>query len=188
MPSYHELFIVDLELTCHPDGEEPLGWHPEIIQVGWTKLHMESFTLSPPVSVFIKPEGKISEFCTNLTGITYKQVKSGIPWRDACKYIMRNFGTRKYPWAGWGDDNLAVDAECLRTDSRSPFNEKYIDLSALYGFTFNNSRSTSLGRAAEHLNTDFCRPAHNAANDALTTAHIAQKLFSYMRKAEDTEE
>lgn len=45
----------------------------------------------------------VSEFCTELTGLTQTEVDTGLPFADACARLTAEHAAAKRGWASWGD-------------------------------------------------------------------------------------
>lgn len=101
--------IVDCEATCWATKEEQGTLASEIIQIGACSLCLNTGEIEKTKSYIVKPHNfQLSEYCTNLTGLTTKIVKSGMPFKDACNKIVKDFGTKNRVWAsyGTGDKNV----------------------------------------------------------------------------------
>lgn len=184
-----KIIVVDLELTCWEGEKPPEGEAAEIIQIGWAILNVENGEVGDKGAVFIKPEmSKLSEYCTNLTGITPKMLKSGMLYRDACKYVMRKLGGRSKAWAAWGDDREALERQCHLRDAEFPFSADCIDVQLLTSMLFNPWRPIEhqykprmpLEKAMDMLKITSCGAAHRADNDAYNTALVLSKLMKIM--------
>ncbi len=65
-----KIIVVDVESTCWM-GEPPIGQMNEIIEVGVSTIETSNLSIIGKDSYIIKPRfSKISDFCTELTGIT----------------------------------------------------------------------------------------------------------------------
>src|SRR3989344_1762331 len=102
------IVVVDLEATCWKYS--PLeGQVSEIIEIGACSLNMENFEIENRSSYVVKPRfSKVSEYCTELTTLTPRQVNQGIPFGDAVNIFKKEFGIKNRSWASWGngDKNL----------------------------------------------------------------------------------
>lgn len=177
-----KILVVDLELTCW-DGLPPEGEQPEIIQVGWAWVRTDTLDLVDKGMVMVKPQrSKVSERCTALTGITPKMAKGGIPFQDMCKFIVRKLGCRSRPWAAWGDDEVAVRAQCADMGAEFPFSESCVNVQLMYTLALGIDKPRpSLESAMADLGIAPCGEAHRADNDAWDTAAILRRILARNR-------
>lgn len=76
----------------------------EIIEIGACLLDHGTLLPYEPFSVFIKPKGKISKYCTKVTGISPEDVSSGASLYDAIDAINEIYDLKEdpKPWASFG--------------------------------------------------------------------------------------
>ncbi len=107
------ILTIDIEHTCMPEAEQPQDYHGQIIEIGaaWVTLEGE---VTDTFEVFVQAENPVTEFCTELTGITQENVDTGLPY-PAAMQALAEFAS-KHPgettWASWG----AGDLKCLVRD------------------------------------------------------------------------
>jgi len=71
-----KVLIIDFELTCSEDNSITKE-NAEIIQIGLVEVMISDMSIRRTFMKYVNPENTdITEFCTNLTGITKKQVKN----------------------------------------------------------------------------------------------------------------
>lgn len=170
--------VLDIEQSCWNKNEQPLDEIVEIIEFGWSLLNVETWQVGEPQSIVIKPQNsKISEYCTNLTGITRKEARSGIIWQHAAKYLIKE-GIKQYPVLMWGDDNIDILNNCKLYDTEIPISESTINLGMLYSM-LHHDRSMGLKEAMllENVSYEEDKPFHRAGNDAYYTAKVALEVF-----------
>lgn len=171
-----KILVLDTELTCWENGIPPEGEVSEIIQVGWCWLNFPSLERTDRRSILVRPQrSRISEYCTNLTGITPKMAKSGIPFEHAMKHLIKQ-GTRSRAWAAWGRDiNIFVE-QCRNFSAEYPFSDEFVNVSTLASLFLGLPLRTSLEKAMEILGVTPEGRAHTADSDAWNTAAILAKV------------
>lgn len=164
--------IVDCEATCWATKEEQGTLASEIIQIGACSLCLNTGEIEKTKSYIVKPHNfQLSEYCTNLTGLTTKIVKSGMPFKDACNKIVKDFGTKNRVWASYGTgDRKMFESECILKQAIYPFNDCHIDVSILFHLKYFIKDRMSLEVALEKIGKKFEGKQHNADWDAYNTA------------------
>jgi inhibitor of KinA sporulation pathway (predicted exonuclease) len=176
------IIVVDTESTCYENDKFPDGEKQEIIQVGYTFINPLTLELSDPFEIIIRPQrSRISEYCTNLTGLTWERVKSGIPYQDAMKYFMRTAGTRSCVWAGWGLEDQDFIQQSSDFGAIYPFGANYINLQDLHWILLGKNIKPSLKRSVEELGLTFEGRWHDAKDDAYNTARIFREHIKRQR-------
>jgi inhibitor of KinA sporulation pathway (predicted exonuclease) len=173
-----KILVVDSEHTCYDNNDFPYGEKSDIIQIGWCWLLLPALEITKPQMLYVKPtRSQISDYCTDLTGITYKQVKSAPPLAQVCQTLINNHGTRSRPWFTWGFDMPDLKQECEELGANFPFSESYHNAQDLASICLGVPLRTSLKSALSLLNLSFEGRHHQAPDDAYNTAKIV-KLFS----------
>jgi len=79
-----KIYIVDVEATCWEE-KTPDGQISEIIQVGIVEFDLPSGSISSKVGYNIRPQySEVSEFCTELTGITPEELEGEKNFSQVC--------------------------------------------------------------------------------------------------------
>ncbi|KFQ41997.1 ERI1 exoribonuclease 2, partial [Nestor notabilis] len=142
----------------------------------------------------------LSEFCTELTGITQNQVDEGVPLNICLslfsKWIQKIqmekkivFGTdilsnstseaKACTFVTWTDWDLGVclHYECKRKQLQKPdILNSWIDLKATYR-AFYNRKPKGLNGALQDLGIAFAGREHSGLDDSRNTAHLAWRLI-----------
>src|SRR5689334_5093996 len=97
--------IVDLEATCSDDGTVPRH-EMEIIEIGAVMQNARTFEVESEFQTFVRPvrHSELTEFCTELTGITDNDLGGAPGFRDAIEAMkewMYAFGDSLF--CSWGD-------------------------------------------------------------------------------------
>lgn len=115
------VLVVDLELTCG------VGVTPEtqdIIEAGFCVLELGRPVLeSDASSLLIKPErSPITDFCTNLTGITREMMADQPNFLDQAAVIREIFARAGADaWVSWGQDHTLTQRQSLALGIADPF-------------------------------------------------------------------
>ncbi len=166
----NKVLIIDLELTC---WDIPTNDIPEIIQIGIVEVDIVERKITREREMFVKPQlTEISDFCTELTGITKKQVyKQGLEYSKAMDILNTKFGFANKLIIGWGRDDLAFKDGV----------DQYMNLSYLYSMINQTTTKFKLEDALKNENLVFEGKAHNALVDARNTAVLFLKLFDKLQ-------
>ncbi|NXA24157.1 ERI2 exoribonuclease, partial [Ibidorhyncha struthersii] len=142
----------------------------------------------------------LSEFCTELTGITQNQVDEGVPLNiclsQFLKWIQKIQKEKKIifssdtpshstteakpctfvTWTDW-DLGVCLQYECKRKQLRKPdILNSWIDLKATYR-AFYNRKPKGLSGALQDLGIAFAGREHSGLDDSRNTAHLAWRLI-----------
>lgn len=169
--TYHEKAVAtQKELSIRLRGE--------VIQIGAVKLD-ESLALVGSYRITVKPKfyKKIHRHVMRLTGIDQAQLDHGVPLAEAMESFHRFCGDDAV-FLTWGPDDMPMLFDNLRANKLTyTFLDKYYDMQPMFNReTDGEKRQRSLEYAMEHFGIEMNLPAHDALNDALFTARVAQKL------------
>ena len=97
------LNVIDVEATCW-DGQPPPGSVNEIIEIGLTVVDVSAGRRVSRHRVLVRPvRSTVSDFCTELTGLTQAEVDRGVTFAEACRILVQEYEARERPWASWGE-------------------------------------------------------------------------------------
>uniref|UniRef100_A0A8B9M340 ERI1 exoribonuclease 2 n=1 Tax=Accipiter nisus TaxID=211598 RepID=A0A8B9M340_9AVES len=193
------LLVVDFEATCWRDAGRR---GPEIIEFPAVLLNTSTGEIESEFHTYVQPQEHpiLSEFCTELTGITQNQVDGGVPL-NVClsqflKWIQKIQKEKKIifstdllsnstseakactfvTWTDW-DLGVCLQYECKRKQLRKPdiFNS-WIDLKATYR-AFYNRKPKGLNGALQDLGIAFAGREHSGLDDSRNTARLAWRLI-----------
>ncbi|NWW05421.1 ERI2 exoribonuclease, partial [Oreocharis arfaki] len=192
------LIVLDFEATCWP-GPERRG--PEIIEFPAVLLNTSTGEIESEFHMYVQPQEHpiLSEFCTELTGITQNQVDEGVPLNiclsQFLKWIQKIQKEKKIifstdsqcsstseakacafvTWTDW-DLGVCLHYECKRKQLRKPdILNSWIDLKATYR-AFYNRKPKGLKGALQDLGIAFEGREHSGLDDSRNTAHLAWRL------------
>lgn len=166
---YRSLICFDLEMCCW-EGR-PTG---EIIAFGAVKLDLTSGLIEDRIHYLVKPEqDEISEFCTQLTGITPAMVrKQGRPLAAVLDSVRKRMGGHQKVYASWGDDAAVLAAECQRKAIETPISRS-LNIASLYMLRMRHQgHRLGLNKAMRKSGVLFEGTAHNALVDSENLARL----------------
>ena len=105
------LNVIDVEATCW-DGQPPPGAVHEIIEIGLTVVDVSARSRVSRHRILVRPaRSAVSDFCTELTGLTQAEVDRGVSFAEACRILVEEHRAAERPWASWGEyDRLQTGA------------------------------------------------------------------------------
>ncbi|NXO23457.1 ERI2 exoribonuclease, partial [Cisticola juncidis] len=193
------LIVLDFEATCWGDRGRR---GPEIIEFPAVLLNTSTGALESEFHMYVQPQEHpiLSEFCTELTGITQNQVDEGVPLNiclsQFLKWIQKIQKEKKIIFSTDGQSNSTSDAkacafvtwtdwdlgvclhyECKRKQLRKPdILNSWIDLKATYR-AFYNRKPKGLNGALQDLGIAFEGREHSGLDDSRNTARLAWRLI-----------
>ncbi|NXY85456.1 ERI2 exoribonuclease, partial [Alcedo cyanopectus] len=193
------LVLLDFEATCWRRAERRA---PEIIEFPAVLLNTSTGEIESEFHAYVQPQEHpiLSEFCTELTGITQNQVDEGVPLNiclsQFLKWILKIQKEKKIifntdtlsnsaseakacTFATWTDWDLGVclQYECKRKQLRKPdILNSWIDLKATYK-AFYNRKPKGLNGALQDLGLAFVGREHSGLDDSRNTARLAWRLI-----------
>lgn len=185
------ILVVDVEATCweHETVGDPHKVN-EIIQIGVSQvqvLHNGRPHPELPVTkidnIFVKPiMSEVSEFCTQLTGITQKHLdKHGITYPQAVARLKKH-GSRSLAWMSWGDYDRTMFHNMNKIwvsggGDLYPFGNTHTNLKNLFSLVFGLPKEYGLKTAMDMLGLEFKGNQHDGADDAYNTARILSRVI-----------
>jgi inhibitor of KinA sporulation pathway (predicted exonuclease) len=182
--SMSKILFVDIEMTCgyDPDLVSDEVRESEIIEFGVVEVDTFELVVTRQASYFVKPKlGHITQYCTDLTGITQEDVDSGLSLEKTAKLIRNAFGTKSKVWYAWGDDERQIRNEFGKKNIPYPFGYKHIDLMHVFSHMFGMRGKRGLQGAVKDLRLEEFGTAHRALDDAMNTANIWMALARTLR-------
>lgn len=172
---YDKIAFFDLEMCCWEDNKR-IG---EIIEIGLTLVDVESKEIIKTGQYYVKPEkDNISQYCTNITGITPQIIKKqGRPLQEVLKTMIKNFGGQNRIYSSWGRDDTVLFNECNLKNIPLPFFE-LLNVGTIYRLQYNrNNQATSLQDTLKIHNIEFEGKAHSGLVDSYNLAKLYIHLF-----------
>jgi inhibitor of KinA sporulation pathway (predicted exonuclease) len=180
-----KLNVVDIEATCWegspPDGHGGAGQVSEIIEIGLTVVDLAAGMRLSKHKILVRPQkSEVSDFCTELTGLTQDEVDSGVSFAGACQVLVNEHDSAERPWASWGDyDRLQFSRQCAEGGVAYPFGEAHVNAKAVFGDALNGGRRTGMASALRKAGLPLEGRHHDGADDAWNIA----ALVLYLRSA-----
>jgi inhibitor of KinA sporulation pathway (predicted exonuclease) len=173
-----QIIIVDVEATCWP-GSPPEGQESEIIEIGVCLLDVASGQPLEKRSILVKPErSKVSEFCTELTTLTPKEVNKGMTFEHACVILEQEYLAKRRIWASYGDyDHDLFQRQCERRQVKYPFSNSHINVKTLFAIMHALPYEVGMIRALEIMGLELEGTHHRGDDDAWNIANIFSKLL-----------
>ncbi|GAA2896208.1 3'-5' exonuclease [Streptosporangium fragile] len=140
------LNVVDVEATCWPGRVVPPGQATEIIEIGLCVVDLAIRARVSRHRILVRPErSAITDFCTELTGLTRHDVDQGLSFSAACALLVDEHEAKTRPWASWGGfDRRQFAEQCAATGVPYPFSPFHTDakqrFAAVYGLSHRPSR------------------------------------------------
>ena len=176
-----KILVLDLEATCW-DRESGIKYTPEIIEIGICSYLPKTGEIVERNSYIIKPYGAISDYCTNLTGITQEKVDKGISLQEAMNTIKNTYKSPRLIWSSWGDwDERTLYTDCNKKNAPFVFSQQHLNIKALCAVKLAklnlSIKTTGVEDALKLLGMKFEGKPHSGLDDAINTARILDKLL-----------
>jgi inhibitor of KinA sporulation pathway (predicted exonuclease) len=171
--------IVDVEATCSNVGEVPRH-EMEIIEIGAVVQSSRTFEIESDFQSLVRPVRypKLTEFCTELTGITQGDVASAPLLGDALEVMkewMDAFNDALF--CSWGDyDRNQFIQDCEYHRLAYPFRSGHLNLKAEFSRTLGLKKKLGVTEALRHLGLRFEGSHHRGLDDAKNMARIVRRV------------
>lgn len=177
------ILIVDLEATCWDGNVEGLNRKQtvddmEIIEFGCAVVE-DNGTVRDCSSFMVRPQvhPRLSDFCTQLTSITQRDVDAAPVYQSVVPEINQWLKSYKLDaWGSWGNyDKNQISAE-QRRHSLVPdfFSLPHINIKHQWRQAKVNRRSAGLANALNYHGLSFEGTHHRGIDDALNIARLLQ--------------
>lgn len=170
--------IIDLEATCSNVGEVPRH-EMEIIEIGAVLQSSLTYEIEAEFQTFVKPvrHPQLTDFCTELTGITQANVTDAPNYRDAIANLNEWLG-RFHDWlfCSWGDyDRKQFQQDCGFHGVPYPF-QNHLNLKTAFTESMNLSKKAGIPDALRRLNLEFEGSHHRGIDDARNIARVVRRV------------
>jgi inhibitor of KinA sporulation pathway (predicted exonuclease) len=171
------LNVVDVEATCWK-GQPPPGVVSEIIEIGLTVVDIDRRERVAKHRILVRPRrSTVSEFCTELTGLTQAEVDTGVEFVEACRLLVAEHWSDSRPWASWGDyDRNQFDRQCRATGTRYPFGQRHTNVKQRFTEARGLRRRPGMDAALEIAGMPLEGRHHSGADDAWNIAALVLDL------------
>lgn len=172
-----KVVVLDLELTCWALGDQERGL-PEIIEIGAVAVDLQKAEILSRCEFLIKPSDKrgLSEYCTQLTGITHEMLKGKPRFPEAYAHFVRYLGSKYgYVLASWGEDGDALTRQTLDMGLSVRHALNHWNLGEMFWARY--GKKVGLSEAMQTLGIEPRGPAHRALPDAENAARVMIRMF-----------
>ena len=182
----NKINVVDVESTCWQPNA-PDGMWSEIIEIGIGQLDLNTWEFTKNQGILVHPTQfgvkAIGDFCTSLTSITQDMVaKDGISFSDACKILIKDYGSKEYIWASFGDyDRKMFEGQCHRECIQYPFGPRHINVKTLSALSNNLSKEVEVISALTSWGGTFEGTHQRGVDDVKNTAKVLTGVMKKMR-------
>ncbi|MQM24652.1 3'-5' exonuclease [Glycomyces albidus] len=176
-PANTLLNVVDVEATCW-EGQPPAGALSEIIEIGLTVVDLAARERISKHRILVRPRrSRVSEFCTELTGLTQAEVDTGVEYAEACRILTAEHRADSRPWASWGDyDRKQFERQCKATGTRYPFGSRHANVKLRFTEARGLKRRPGMAEALAIAGLPLEGRHHSGADDAWNIAALVLGL------------
>lgn len=182
--------FIDFEFTMPEGRANPVGFYPEIIEVGFVTVIDD--TIQHQFSSYVAPKNftKLTDRCKKFLNINQSHVESGMSFEELVMQLINVDEMYPTTVVTWGNMDMKVlKQNCQKADVKFPFTGKQVDLCMEYKRFFGDQNQTGLWKAVQAYGKEGTGHHHRALDDALTTYKIfklVEKDKTYMQKHEPT--
>lgn len=168
-----KIVCYDLEMCCWDDPRAT----GEIIEIGVAEIDLATQTICRRAQYYVKPDkNTISDYCTNLTGITQSKVtRSGRSLQNVLQSMTDKFGSNNKIYASWGRDDLVLKKECGIKRISCPIKET-LNLAPLFKIhkrILDDKSGVGMRVAMDMQGLEFEGRPHGAYDDSYNLARLA---------------
>lgn len=176
------VLVIDVESTCwaqHP----PRGQFSEIIEVGLCVLDLASLERIEKRCLLVRPaSSEVSEFCTQLTGITAQMLEDALPLSAAVRVLSEEYRSRERLFASWGDyDRKQFQRNCTQYGLDYPFGPTHLNVKNLFAAALGLPKEPGLDSALEKFGLSMEGSHHRGVDDAWNIARLLAVLLRRIR-------
>ena len=173
------LNVVDVEATCW-SGKQPPDQVSEIIEIGLTVLDVHERVRVAKHQIMVRPQrSTVSEFCTELTGLTQEQVDTGVTFAEACDQLRREHYADSRAWASWGDyDRKQFLRQCDATKVPYPFGSVHTNAKQQFAVANGWPKGVGMHQALAVAQLPLEGRHHCGADDAWNIAALILQMMA----------
>lgn len=171
--------IVDLEATCSDDGTVPRH-EMEIIEIGAVMQSSRTFEFESEFQTFVHPvrHAELTDFCTELTGITQSDV-AGTPAFPEALEAMKEWmcAFEDSIFCSWGDyDRNQFLQDCDYHQVAYPFKSGHVNIKAKFSLLLGRRKKLGIADAVRHLGMHFEGSHHRGLDDVRNIGRIVRRV------------
>lgn len=174
---------VDLELSCW-NGPPPPGMRPEVIEIGLVEVDMQRGEIIREAEFLVRPVlSTISEYCTELTGITAEEVaRDGRPLGEVLRGLTKEYGPAHKSLVTWGNDWPTIEQQCRDQGVENPFPAgAQINIGQLASLAAGQDRRIGLQESLATAGIDPGPIRHRGLADARNTGRLLLAMSEALR-------
>lgn len=166
--------VIDVESTCWEKGANSPNQVNEIIEIGVCEVDTTHLERVRRATMLVRPErSTVSEFCTDLTGLTQEKVNEGVAFEHACEWLKEEFKVRDRIWASYGDyDRVQFQRQCDLFRVPYPFGRTHLNIKSLFALSRQLAREMGMDEALRLLKLPLEGKHHRAEDDAWNVGMI----------------
>ncbi|GAA4202777.1 3'-5' exonuclease [Actinocatenispora rupis] len=175
------LNVIDVEATCW-EGQPPPGAVSEIIEIGLTVVDVAARRRVSRHGILVRPaRSTVSDFCTELTGLTQSEVDGGVSFADACRILTGEYAAGTRPWASWGEYDRRQFARQSRADGVEypfghPTERLHTNAKAVFATAYGLRRRAGMAGALDLAGLPLEGRHHRGEDDAWNIAALVLDL------------
>lgn len=169
--------VVDVEATCWSE-QPPPGQVNEIIEIGLTVVDLDAAARVAKHRILVRPQrSRVSEFCTELTGLTQAEVDGGVSFAEACRTLAVQHEAGIRPWASWGDyDRNQFTRQCRHAGVEYPFGRHHTNAKRRFTEALGLRKRPGMAQALEIAGLPLEGRHHRGDDDAWNIAALVLHL------------
>jgi len=170
------IIVVDLESTCDAGGR--MAAHEmELIEIGAVKVRLEDGEILSTFRSFVRPlnHPKLSEFCTQLTGIRQREIDSADLFPQVLKEFQSWLNHPFWTWASWGDFDRRLLHRELERVGEDPLFAEHLNLKAIAKDAW-GLKKTGMKEVLRQQGLAPIGTHHRALDDATSVAQLVPMM------------
>ncbi|MFJ3222669.1 exonuclease domain-containing protein [Streptomyces sp. NPDC086783] len=175
------LNVIDVEATCW-DGQPPPGSVSEIIEIGLTVVDVSARRRVSRHRILVRPaRSAVSEFCTELTGLTQAEAEQGVTFAEACRILVQDYEAGERPWASWGEyDRRQFERQSQADEVAYPFGRPtertHTNAKAVFAAAYGLRKKPGMAHALQIAGLPLEGRHHRGEDDAYNIAALVLDL------------
>lgn len=171
------IIIAAVKSTCWKD--KPNNKNSEVIEIGVCLFNVAAGKIEHRVETLVQPKhSRIDGYCARRTGISHHDaIGKGMPFEEMCTFINKEFDTKKYAWASYGDfARVLIQRQCSKLHVWFPFGKTYMNVKYLFALKHRLNEQVGFYKAFEIINFKH-EEVQSALNEATGTALMLHSIL-----------
>lgn len=124
----------------------------------------------------------MSDFCTELTGLTQADVERGVTFSEACRILVEEYGAGTRPWTSWGEYDRRQFARQSQADGVAypfgyPTERTHTNAKAVFTTAYGLGKKPGMDRALQIAGLPLEGRHHRGEDDAWNIAALVLDLL-----------